>query len=239
MAKIYYLLSALFFLQIQGIFGAMNITIGELQNNELNKINVGNSEGNNNSTITTFICPANNNKYCIGRGDPNYIVPKSYGKDKIDGVFSDITTLDGYENNKNGAIVEACNEKSLQDNKCQTRKCAVNEDCLSGLCNSGSCVTNPENPLMECEEYDGMMVCKKYLQEKCIKDSDCAGRCKNFLCTYRHLNKLNTSPWVYSSTAIVTCICIILLFCSCLCCPGIWRWNVKEKRNNNNPGVVV
>jgi len=34
MAKFYYLLSALLFLQIQGIFGAMNVTVGELENNE-------------------------------------------------------------------------------------------------------------------------------------------------------------------------------------------------------------
>ncbi|OUM57104.1 hypothetical protein PIROE2DRAFT_18011 [Piromyces sp. E2] len=236
MAKFYYLLSALLFLQIQGIFGAINVTYGDLENNELNKINIGNSNSSN-TTITAYICPVKSNKVCVGRGDPNYIVPKSYGKEKIDGVFSDLTTLDGYENNKNGAIVEACDKRYLDT--CKTRKCAVNEDCLSGLCQSGNCITNPDNPLMECNEVDNEMVCKKYLQEKCMTDIECAGRCKNFVCTYRYLNKLNTSPWLYSSAAIATAICFILLFCICLCCPRVFSWKVKETRNNNNPGVVV
>jgi len=92
---------------------------------------------------------------------------------------------------------------------------------------------------MECEEVDKEMVCKKYLQEKCMVDAECAGRCKKFVCTYRYLNKLNTSPFLYSSAAIAIGICCALLFCACLCCPGLFRWKVKEKRNNNNPGVVV
>jgi len=91
---------------------------------------------------------------------------------------------------------------------------------------------------MECEEYDGMIVCSRYLQEKCVKDSDCAGRCKKFLCTYRFQNKLNTNPLVYSSADIGIGIFCILLFCSCLCCPRLWSWSVKEKRNNNPPVVV-
>ncbi|ORX59868.1 hypothetical protein BCR36DRAFT_401467 [Piromyces finnis] len=240
MTKFYYILYTIFLFQIQKIFGAMNVTIGEIENSTLNKINVGNNNSGNNVNITAYICPAANNKFCIGRGDPNYIVPKSYGTEKIDGIFTDLTKLDGYENNKSGAIVEACNEKSLKDKKCQTRKCAMNEDCLSNLCQSGSCVTNPDNPLMECEEIGGIMICKKYLQEKCIRNEECAGRCKRFLCTYRNLNSLNNSTYLYSSAAIVSGICFILLFCCCLCCPGLFScWKVKRVRNNNNPPVVV
>jgi len=84
------------------------------------------------------------------------------------------------------------------------------------------------------------MFCLKYLQEQCISDSECSGRCKKFICTYKNLNSLNTSPWVYYSTGIATMACLIALFCCCLCCPGlIFRWNVKDIRNNNNPPVVV
>jgi len=219
----------------------MNVTIGEIENNQLPKI--GNSDGNSNGSGNSndsnavYICPRVGN--CVSRSDPNYIIPKSYGKEKIDDVFTDITTLDGFENNKKGLIVEACHPKNLESNECQTRKCAVNEDCLSGLCQSGSCVINRDNQLSECSEKLGLMICKKYLQEPCIATSECAGRCKDMVCTYKHLNSLNTSSWVYYSVSIATSICLILLFLCCCCCPGIFSWKVKQVRNNNNPAVVV
>lgn len=245
MTKMYVMLSFVFLLiQIQGIFGAMNVTMGEIENNQLTKINNSNSNGNSNNngnstnfTITSYVCPRVGN--CVARGDPDYIVPKSYGNEKIEGVFTDITTLDGFENNKKGLIVEACHPNNLEDKKCQTRKCAVNEDCLSGLCQSGSCIINKENQLSECTKDLGIMICKKYLQEPCVASSECAGRCKDFVCTYKHLNSLNTSVWLHYSVPIATAICLILLFCCCCCCPGIFRWKVKETRNNHNPGVVV
>jgi len=35
MARFYYMLVTLLFLQFQGIFGAMNVTVGELDDNDL------------------------------------------------------------------------------------------------------------------------------------------------------------------------------------------------------------
>jgi len=102
MAKLYIMIIAIV-LFVQGIFGELNVSIGDIENNNLTKINGGNGT----LPSTNYICPAKGN--CISRGDPNYVIPKSYGKEKIDGVFSDITNLDGLENNKKGAIIEACN----------------------------------------------------------------------------------------------------------------------------------
>jgi len=239
MTKFYYMLSALLFLQ--GIFGAMNVTVGEINDDALINFggNNGGSGGNSNSTSTVFVC-ATGTDFCIGRDDPDHIIPKSQGKEKVEGVFSDITKLEGLENNKKGDIVEACDPNRLEKGKCQTRTCAVNEDCLSGLCQSGSCVTNPDNTLMECiANEDGSLTCAKYLQERCMVDGECFGRCKDFVCTYRYWNKLNTSPWLYYSSAILTALFFIALFCCCCCCPGLFHWEVKEKRNNNNPTPVV
>ncbi|ORX81613.1 hypothetical protein BCR32DRAFT_268200 [Anaeromyces robustus] len=239
MAKMYYMIFlVLVLLQIQTIFGAMNVTISDVEDNKLDKLNMGNSGSNSTSTIT-LICPANG--ICIERGDPNYIIPKSIGKERVENIFSDITKFDGFENNKKGLIVESCNKKRLQSNKCQTRKCAVNEDCFSGLCETslGSCITNPNNMISECNLVDGEFQCSKYLQEECVMDAECAGRCKNFVCTYKYLNKLNTNPLLYYSSGIGILLFIILLFLCCCCCPGIFHWDVKEKRNNNNPRPVV
>jgi len=238
MARFYYMLVTLLFLQFQGIFGAINVTVGELDDNDLIKFNGNTGGGSGNSTSTVFVC-ASGIDFCIGRNDPNYIVPKSVGKEKVENVFSGITTLEGYENNKKRAIVEACDPNQLEKKKCQTRKCAVNEDCLSNLCQSGTCITNSENPLLECNlRSDNNLACSNYLQEKCTFSSQCYGRCKNFVCTYRQLNSLNTSPYLYYSAGLGIMLFFAALFLCCCCCPGIFRWDVK-KTKNKNPGVVV
>jgi len=245
MAKFYALITLTYLLvQIQGIFGAMNVTMGDVNDNQLTQLssnngngNSGNSGNSGNGGLNSYICPRNGN--CVDRSDPNYIIPKSYGTEKINTVFTDITTLEGFENNKKGLIVEACSKKQFEDKKCQTRKCAVNEDCLSGVCNNGSCMINRDNTLYECIDNNGIMLCGKYLQEPCTLNRECAGTCKNFVCTYKQLNALNTSPLLYYSVPILTIICLLLLFCCCCCCPGIFRWKVKEPRNNQNPPVVV
>lgn len=109
-------------------------------------------------------------------------------------------------------VIETCN--NIAPN-CRTHQCTSNNQCFSKKCEKNTCVTNKDNPIIECGSYHSTrkseIRCKRALNEYCDDNKDCfSGHCNDGICleqgdSYSYLLLAGTCQIVLYTSFFVFC----------------------------------